>query len=307
MPDHAKPFRVESDTSGHAVGSVLSQLGTDDLWHPVAFHSKSLTAVERNYPIHDRELLSVLQSFQEWRHLLEGARHKIEVLNDHRNLQYFMVSQDLNRRQARWSLYLSRFDFVMTHRPGKSSGKPDALSRRADHDLGKDDNKAEVLLGPELLSPESFRIRATGGIALEGAEDALMERVRECDSRDEAVVKGVQRAWSGRRHTSEGRNGRRATVSLPGTVKSTSRAIPNSDAISSSSATTYRARAIRGGGRRRSSSSGIFGGPDSLATSRDTSRDATPAIAPRPFLQNLSAASRPTLFRPSDGRSSLST
>jgi len=39
-----------------------------------------------------------------------------------------MTAKQLNRRQARWSLYLSRFDFVLQHKPGKSMGKPDALS-----------------------------------------------------------------------------------------------------------------------------------------------------------------------------------
>jgi len=48
---------------------------------------------------------------------------------DHKNLQYFMSSQKLNHRQARWALYLSRFNFVLKHVPGKSMGKVDSLSR----------------------------------------------------------------------------------------------------------------------------------------------------------------------------------
>jgi hypothetical protein len=38
-----------------------------------------------------------------------------------------MTAKQLNRRQARWSLYLSRFDFALHHKPGNSMGKPDAL------------------------------------------------------------------------------------------------------------------------------------------------------------------------------------
>ena len=52
---------------------------------------------------------------EEWRHFLEGARHKVEIWTDHKNLEYFMTAKKLNRRQARWSLYLSRFDFVLHH------------------------------------------------------------------------------------------------------------------------------------------------------------------------------------------------
>ena len=63
--------------------------------------------MEHNYAIYDKELLSVIRGLEEWRHILEGTKHTIEILNDHRNLTYFRMAQTLNRRQARWSLYLS--------------------------------------------------------------------------------------------------------------------------------------------------------------------------------------------------------
>jgi len=61
---------------------------------------------------------------------LEGARVKFEIWTDHKNLEYFMTSQNLNRRQVRWALYLSRFDFVLKHILGSKMGKADGLSRR---------------------------------------------------------------------------------------------------------------------------------------------------------------------------------
>jgi len=57
-----------------------------------------------------------------------------------------MLAKKLNRRQARWSLHLARFDFVLYHRPRRTMGKPDALSRRADHRNGASDNENIVLL-----------------------------------------------------------------------------------------------------------------------------------------------------------------
>jgi len=100
------------------MGAVLSQLCEDDKWHPVGFTSKSLSSAKRNYEIHDKELLSIIQGLEEWRHILEGTKHTIEILNDHRNLTYFWGSQNLNHWQACWSLFLSRFDFSLIHRPG---------------------------------------------------------------------------------------------------------------------------------------------------------------------------------------------
>jgi hypothetical protein len=125
----SKAFCIEEDSSNFATGAVLSQQSEDDLkWHPIASYSKSLNAVERNYEIHDKEMLVVMRSLEEWRHFLEGAKHKVEIWTDHKNLEYFMIAKKLNCRQAHSSLYLSRFDFVMHHRPGKSMGKCDALS-----------------------------------------------------------------------------------------------------------------------------------------------------------------------------------
>ena len=67
------------------------------------------------------------------RHILEGTDHTVEILNDHRNLTYFQTAQNLNHRQACWSLYLSQFNYSLMHRAGRHSTKPDALSRWMDH------------------------------------------------------------------------------------------------------------------------------------------------------------------------------
>jgi hypothetical protein len=137
FPDNTKPFRLEADSFDFATGAVLSQQSpVDDKWHPIAYHSKSLNMVERNYEIHDKEMLAIIQALEDWRHFLEGAHHKFEIWMDHKNLEYFMTAKKLNRCQAMWSLYLSRFDFAMHHQPGRSMGKSNALSRRVDHGTG---------------------------------------------------------------------------------------------------------------------------------------------------------------------------
>jgi len=118
----------------------------------VAFYSKSLCLVEWNYEIHDKEMLAIICALEEWRHFLEGAQHLVEIWMDHKNLEYFMTTKKLNCCQARWSLYLARFDFKLTHHPGRSMGKPDALSRRLDHGKGTSDNEDMVLLQLELLA-----------------------------------------------------------------------------------------------------------------------------------------------------------
>jgi hypothetical protein len=61
----------------------LQQSPEDDKWHPVAYYSKSLSAVERNYKIHDKEMLAVIRALEDWCHFLEGAHHEVEIWTDH--------------------------------------------------------------------------------------------------------------------------------------------------------------------------------------------------------------------------------
>ena len=99
-PDINKKIRMEVDISDYAMGGVLSMEREDGKWRPVAFLSKSLNETERNYEIHDKEMLAIIRGLESWRHLLEGVQFKFEIWTDHKNLEYFIKVQKLNQRQA---------------------------------------------------------------------------------------------------------------------------------------------------------------------------------------------------------------
>jgi len=120
--DLDKEFKVEANASNYTTRGVLSIKCSNEKWRPVAFISKSLSDTERNY----------------------------EIWTDHKNLEYFMKTQKLNRRQVRWALYLSRFNFMLKHVPGSKMGKADSLSRRPDWEIGVEkNNENETLVKPE--------------------------------------------------------------------------------------------------------------------------------------------------------------
>jgi hypothetical protein len=96
-PDFQKPFFLETDASDFALGAVLSQPDKDGRLHLVAFHSQKFTAAKINYEIHNKELLAIVDSFQEWRQFLEGVQHPVTIYTDHKNLEYFMSAKVLNR------------------------------------------------------------------------------------------------------------------------------------------------------------------------------------------------------------------
>jgi len=148
----SKQFFIESDTSKWATGAVLWQLDNNGDLKPCGYISHSLTATERNYDIYDREMLGIIRALKTWRHFLEGSEHKVIILSDHKNLTYFQKAQKLNCQQARWALYLTRFNTKLMHVPGSKMVQSDALSRRPDHVPEEDmDNEDLVLLPDELF------------------------------------------------------------------------------------------------------------------------------------------------------------
>ncbi|KAF8649442.1 hypothetical protein AX14_008687 [Amanita brunnescens Koide BX004] len=188
IPADDAPYCVEANSSGYATGAVLSQFQPDGLWHPVAFLSKTLSKVEQNYDIYDREMLAVMRALEEWRPYLMGATHPFEIWMDHKNLQYFQTAQKLNCRQACWALDLAEYNFSFVHKPGHDQKQPDALSRHPDYDKGSNDNNDEVLLGTELF-------RAIIDLSTEG--DSILHNV--CISRciEKTMQKRAERGVSG--------------------------------------------------------------------------------------------------------------
>src|SRR5215469_8007394 len=117
-------------------------------------------------------MLTIIHMLEEWRHLLKGTQHPVEIWTDHKNLEYFRSAKKLNHRQARWSLYLARFNFTLCHRPGHAMGRPDALSRRPDHGDALQDNQNLVLLRPEF-----FAVQALEGVQVSGEEETILQDI----------------------------------------------------------------------------------------------------------------------------------
>jgi len=194
-PQDLEPFWVEADSLDFATEVVLSQQSTADRkWHPIVFYSKSLSSMERNYEIYDKEMLAIICVLEEWRHFLEEATHPVEIWTDHKNLEYFMMAKKLNRCQAHWSLHLARFDFLLHHCPRRTMGKLDVLSRRADHGNRASDNENIVLLQLEFLA-----VRALEGVELTSIEQKILSDIckgnRDGDQ-EEPIAKAARELWS---------------------------------------------------------------------------------------------------------------
>ena len=138
------PIIVETDASDYALAIILSIQEVNGDIHPIAFHSRTFSATELNYDLHDLELLAIFDTFKIWQHYLEGSTFPIDVVTDHKNLKYFSTTKILSQHQACWSEFLSGFNMVIRFRSGHLGTKPNALTCHPDLYLkegGKDFGK----------------------------------------------------------------------------------------------------------------------------------------------------------------------
>ena len=66
LPAFSKPFEIHTDASDFAYGAVLMQDG-----HPIAYESKTFSAIECRWPTHEKEMLAILYAIRKWRHYVQ--------------------------------------------------------------------------------------------------------------------------------------------------------------------------------------------------------------------------------------------
>jgi RNase H-like domain found in reverse transcriptase len=127
---HYKPgclLVIETDASDYALAAIFSQVEFNGEIHPVTYLSRTFSDTKLNYDTHDKELMAIYEAFKAWRHYLKGTEVPIDVVTDHKNLQYFCTTWILSRRQAWWSTILSEFDMLSDSVPAASEQNPTHL------------------------------------------------------------------------------------------------------------------------------------------------------------------------------------
>ena len=124
------PLIIKMDVSDYALTAILSTVSLmDNEVHPIAFHSCAFTPPELNYNVHDNELLTIFEVFKIWQHSLEGSPTPIDVVMDHKNLEYFSTTKLLTHCQVCWSEFLCQFNLTIHFHPGHLGTKPNVLTR----------------------------------------------------------------------------------------------------------------------------------------------------------------------------------
>ena len=174
------PITVETDASDYTVASILSITCTDGELCPVAFYSWTLTAPELNYDTYNKELLAIFEAFKSWRHYLKGSASPVNVVINHKNLEYFSTSKVLTCQQAWWSEFLSQFNLVICFCPGKLGAKPDALTRQWDI-YPKEGDSGYARVNPQNLWPVFTQEQLSNSLSTTYLESLVLRAVTIMD------------------------------------------------------------------------------------------------------------------------------
>nr|GFB02824.1 retrovirus-related Pol polyprotein from transposon 17.6 [Tanacetum cinerariifolium] len=102
------PFELMCDASDFAIGTVLGQRH-EKYFRPTHYASKTMTDVESNYTMTEKEMLAVVYAFEKfWSYLI---MNKSIVHTDHSALKYLFAKKDAKARLLQWVLLLQEFDF----------------------------------------------------------------------------------------------------------------------------------------------------------------------------------------------------
>src|SRR6202034_1336421 len=128
----APPIMLVCDASLTGGSGIVCQGQDLSSARVVAFWSGKFNSAQQNYPVHEQELLAIIESLKRFKNLLQGA--KFQILTDHKGLEFIKTQKNLSPRQARWLETLTEYDFEIKHIPGETNTLADALSRiyRAD-------------------------------------------------------------------------------------------------------------------------------------------------------------------------------
>ncbi|GMF62176.1 unnamed protein product [Phytophthora fragariaefolia] len=167
LPNTSRPFHVVCDASNFAIGCAVMQFDDEGCERVVSYQSRQMKLAERNYPIHDKELLAMRYALIKFRVYLLGEQ-TFAVYTD-ASLRTVIKRPHLSQRMARWLSFFAEYNFVVHYKPGKINILADTLSRRPDYDprrltryQGAPDNDdgdedcavcMELGINPTVLSP----------------------------------------------------------------------------------------------------------------------------------------------------------
>ena len=128
-PDFSQPFSLAVDASNVGIGSVLLQVDSDNIEHPVSYFSRKFNSCQRNYSTVEKENLALVLSLHHFDVYASSSCYLFVVYIDHNPLAFLHRMKSKNRRLLYWSLILQEYNLDIRHVRGIDNVCADTLSR----------------------------------------------------------------------------------------------------------------------------------------------------------------------------------
>jgi hypothetical protein len=170
----AKPHIVTCDDGDVGIGAVLEQ-ESENGPHPVVFASRKLSGVEKNYLVHGRELLAIVNK------------------TDHHPLRYLDTQTNLSKRQMRWMETLQEYDYEIVYVQGKFNVVADVLSRINTSPL------SELYTGEDVEeAAEAVALNVVGTVSRPMLTNSMLSEVLRAYKADKDTRKDFENPEDGR-------------------------------------------------------------------------------------------------------------
>ena len=169
----ADPVWMVTDGCLTGIAGVISQGKDWKSGNMSAFYSAKLNLAQRNYPVHEIEMLASVETMLRHRDILQGVHFK--WITDHKGLIYLLNQKNISGCQSRWLEKISSFIFEVIYVPGTENVLADALSRiYSNNSSGTERTNTEYTYYD--IIDDDITINTTGMLLLSGIEAIVATR-----------------------------------------------------------------------------------------------------------------------------------
>ncbi len=175
---------VKIDVFDYVVIKVMFQQDDNEQLRFMIYFSFKMLLAECNYEIYDKKLLVIIRAFEKWRLKLKDTLDFVEIIFDHKNLEYFMSIKLLSRRQVKWSEFLSRFNFKIMYRSNELNTQVDALMHQSEDLFLNERNSRWEHQWQIVLKSKNLKIQ----VLINVLDDSDSEALESSDSKNESMI-----------------------------------------------------------------------------------------------------------------------